>query len=758
MTAKNSGNKKMKVIFILFLISAFSAFTGFALPIWDEIRAECGSARMVWCQDAGEGSDAGAQGNALRLMGFDTDDGRGERGILTNLSNYAKPMLTPDGNRIIFSNRQEQKIYAVGFAGSNLKALAPGFALAVWRDSLTGTDWVYAGTITNQADSVILNIRRLRLDKPELSEPVWSRTPLNLDNFQLSADGRYASGLFPWPACGVAMLPDREWKKYGDGCWPSLSPDNNLLLWIFDGAHRNLTFFRTKTDERWIVNINNAPGLDGFEVYHPRWSNHQLFMVMTGPYKLGEGNNRIRGGGKEVEIYLGKFTPDFRKIERWIQVTHNQSADFFPDLWIAEGKAGLLASAKLPGEAGPVRPSDDLKSGATTPPAWQAGCLSSSEWVRALPAGKGLQEKEKASFSAWPVSYEGLVFFWQNRSKANTFTDPVSGLSHVCRAEARGRARYGRHFEMDPHGGAFIAAGGAGELINACTASGQLAVEAVILPDTNSAGQLFPIIGYTAESGSCNFLLGQQGRELVFRLRAAKGGADYVIPLGALPVNEPSHVIISCSSSSVAYYRNGEQVFSKDSVSGGNWTSASSSRPELGAKAAEPQDGKIVFGNEWQKEYAVNIENDKTGWGGLLENVALYSRWIGPEEVREKYKASIEKIIGRKQLPVLSVKAKLVSMPAIPSPESIAPYRRALAVGHYRIEQVVEGTCSNQEVMVAQWVILDGQRFFPAQCRQGKTYQLRLEPFSDHPELEGERLIMDSDRFDLPMYYDIEGK
>jgi hypothetical protein len=324
------------IIRVYLSLIALSAVTGFALSPADEIRRECsGRARMAWCQDAGDGTDAGAQGNSLRLMGFDTDDGKGERCILADLSNYSKPMLTPDGNKIIFSNRRERKIYAVDFDGANRKMLADGFALAAWRDPLTGTDWIYAGTITDNADSVIVNIGRFRLDKPEATEPVWNKTPQNLDNFQLSANGHFACGIFPWPACGIAHLPNLEWKKFGDGCWPSLSPDNELLLWIFDDAHRNLTFFRAKTDEHWVMNINNAPGIDGFEVYHPRWSNHPLFMVMTGPYKRGEGSNRIRGGGKEVEIYLGKFSVDFKKVERWLRVTHNQSADFFPDLWLA---------------------------------------------------------------------------------------------------------------------------------------------------------------------------------------------------------------------------------------------------------------------------------------------------------------------------------------------------------------------------------------------------------------------------------------
>ena len=675
---------------------ALSAVAGFALPS-DEIKTgDGGGVRIVWCQDAGDGSDTGAAGNSLRLMGFDTDDGRGERRILPELSNYSRPLLTPDGKKVIYSNRGEDKIYVVGFDGSGLKPLAFGVALAAWRDSLTETDWVYAGTPTNQPDPVIVNVCRFRLDRPEVSEPVWSITPIHGDNFQLSANGRRASGLFPWPSCGVAVLPNREWIKYGDGCWPSLSPDNELLLWIFDGAHRNLAMFRANPQERWVVNINSVPGIDGFEVYHPRWSNNPLFMVMTGPYKIGTGANRIRGGGKDVEIYLGKFSPDFRTIERWIRITRNEYADFYPDAWLA------------------VRPTVGLS--------------------------KDPGVDDKTVESKWPISYEGLVFFWQNRSKANTFTDPADQVSYACRAEAKGRARFGRHFEMMPSGGAFLAAGGAGELLNKCALSGQLGIEALITP-ANSSGtnNLLPIIGYAASTGQWNFLLGQKCGELVFRLRSGKGGRDYLIPFGALTSNGPNHVVVSCSSASMACYLNGEQVFSGDSIFGGNW-----------------EKGVIVFGNVLFPEYPVNSGSMETAWNGLIENVAIYSRWIGPGEVRKKYAASAANIRNRKQIPLLCAKVKTISTPVIPSPESIAPYRRALAASHYRVEESAEETCASGEIMAAQWIILDARILDSAGRRQGEIFNLRLEPFSDHPELEGERLIMDGDRYDLPLYFDVD--
>ncbi|NKB24885.1 MAG: hypothetical protein GKR87_11010 [Kiritimatiellae bacterium] len=82
------------------------------------------------------------------------------------------------------------------------------------------------------------------------------------------------------------------------------------------------------------MNINQAEGINGHEVYHPRWSNHPRFLVMTGPYVEGEGGNKIGGGGKRVEIYAGRFSPDYDKVEHWLRITDNKKGDFYPDLWI----------------------------------------------------------------------------------------------------------------------------------------------------------------------------------------------------------------------------------------------------------------------------------------------------------------------------------------------------------------------------------------------------------------------------------------
>ncbi|MFA7160422.1 MAG: hypothetical protein WC299_14075, partial [Kiritimatiellia bacterium] len=453
-----------------------------------------------------------------------------------------------------------------------------------------------------------------------------------------------------------------------------------------------------------------------------------------------EGANRIRGGGPEVEIHMGKFASNFRKIELWTRVTYNRFADFNPDLWLASAADAAKGSSALQPD----------------------------------------RSEAAASGPAWPGTFEGMYFYWQDKSRANAFTDPATGESRVCRIEARGRARFGRRFEMAPSGGAFLAEGGAGVLAQKCAASGQLAIEALITPmennvedaagpearalplendsdkipsacdkgratasppcrpDLNSAGNnnLLPVIGYAAEGGGWNFLLGQQGRELVFRARSAGGGPDYMVPVGRLAGREPAHVIISCSTSSVACYINGETTLTRDGIYGGNWNP-----------------GRIVFGNELRNEYPVD-KDDASSWKGLVRNAAVYARWIGPAEARKKYGALAEGMQEQKQIQAVQVKAELVASPAVPAPESIAPYRRALALEHYKVEKA-DGKFTAGEFLAARWVIMDGRELKSAARRAGKTYTLLLEPFAEHPELEGERQVFAADRFDLPLYYEV---
>ena len=326
-----------------------------------ELRSFTGSrARLVWVQ--GDGTDPFALGQNLALMGLDTDDGKGERSLLAKRGSYVKPLLTPSGNRVLFSTGADAdgpEMFIVNWDGTGLRQLGKGFALTTWLNPVDNVEWVYVGTDNDGLN--FATVSRFPIDNPAASELVWNKTLVSADTFQVSADGRQAGGLFPWPEAGIAELPNRSWRKVGEGCWTAMSTVRGPLFWYFDGSHRNLTMVDARTDKRWTVPINTPPGFENPEVYHPRWTNHPRFLVMTGPYNRG-GANQVRSGGTQSELWLGRFSEDFSRIESWVRATTNAGGDAYPDVWIDRsgnpyadrpgGPVGPASSAVAPGAPG----------------------------------------------------------------------------------------------------------------------------------------------------------------------------------------------------------------------------------------------------------------------------------------------------------------------------------------------------------------------------------------------------------------------
>ena len=306
-----------------------------------EVRNLTGThTRVVWVQQ--DGTDPFATGDKLALVGFDTEDGRGERAILAERGSYVKPLFTPKGDRIVFSRRPTRpegpEVFIVNWDGSGLKSLTRGFALATWANPADGREWVYVGTDAKPEQVYDFpTVTRIAIDDPNTREVVWNKSLVSGDTFQVSADGRHAGGLFPWPQAGVAELPNGNLRTLGDGCWTAMSTVRGPIMWYFDGSHRNLTLVDIRSNKRWAVNINKVPGFGNDEVYHPRWTNHPRFVAMSGPYNLG-GANQVRSGGAQTEVYLGRFSANYSQVEAWARVTTNAAGDSYPDVWIDRRK------------------------------------------------------------------------------------------------------------------------------------------------------------------------------------------------------------------------------------------------------------------------------------------------------------------------------------------------------------------------------------------------------------------------------------
>ncbi len=98
------------------------------------------------------------------------------------------------------------------------------------------------------------------------------------------------------------------------------------------------------------------------------------------------------------------------------------------------------------------------------------------------------------------------------------------------------------------------------------------------------------------------------------------------------------------------------------------------------------------------------------------------------------------------------VDAEIQETTEIPAPESIGAYRRALVVNSYLVKKVVDGQYAEEKIVVAEWAVLD-RKIVKTYEDSGSVERLILGRFDDHPELEGERQMMDIFEPDLDMYY-----
>lgn len=671
---------RIKVVFWLVLLLSMT-ITLQAEAKGDRVEQWVGThTRLVWLQDHGDGADSLAHGKNLKLYGYDSRDGRGERPLLEKADNYFRPLFTPDGEQVIVSNRLTRRIALVDWHSGKVKDLGEGVAVAVWQEPgrnftpWKSNIWVYcfSGLQPENKYGTSQPLYRFRLDNPKKKELLWDKTNMAWDNVQLSRDGQLLGGLFPWPDGGVLWTKDKRWQRLGQGCWTSLSPDNSQLLWIFDGLHRNIQVHDVKAGRDWTVNINGAPEVGGFEVYHPRWSNHPRFFAITGPYLKGEGGNRIGGGGEKVEIFLGRFDERVEKVEAWLKVTNNGRADFYPEVWIDGGDKAELAR----GEA------------------------DKAAAVQANPGGT----KEPA----------GQIFVWENIKAANQLPEKSPIGFFQCNIELRGRALYTKELRLDIAGG-FGETGEAGKKMGAVLArSGALGLELAYRPEAEQSGAIA-----TLAAGGANLMqLRQEGGEV---LLVARDG-NVVWPK-ALKVGAWQHLGLNFHDGKAELFVNG----------------ASQGTRELPVDfAAHPVDSFFL--------------GDRQGTlRAQLAAIGVYDRPLVGEEVAASSRR-LPKATEQSAEQRLTLDATLHERTEIPAPDAIGAYRRALVVNSYKVDRVLAGEYRQERILVAEWAILD-RTIIKTYPEPAVSEKLVVEPFANHPQLEGERQMMDVFEPDLEMYY-----
>ena len=665
--------------------------------------------RLVWVESPSISKpDIFARGDKLHLGTFDSQAG-GYRRLTKKSGNYSRPIITPDGQHVLYTDNPQTKngqpvawnprIHAVAWGGGEHRELRSGFCVDSLVDPATNKIWIYALSTLNSHNKMALDgetLIRFPLDEPGKIEEVWTGTGLTTDNLQISRDGRYLGAQFPWPDVGCGELQSGLHQKFETGCWSSFAPDNSYLLSSFKGTHKELTMTDPVEKKHWKISVGTTPGYKNQPSYHPRWSNDPRFLTMTGPYppprkqKDKATGKRVKSkDGVVADVYLGRFSEGMDKIEKWVRITHNSFGDFYPDAWIEGGEKSSLTSFPQ------SRP-------------WK---FSTSQET------------------PWPVDRNEMLYYWSNAGTS----DEIVGRHGGCRAIGHGIGRFTRGREMLLDGGWFGTEPGTTEILATalpdataltieflCAESGALPpatmVRLVALED--AAGNPYLEISRTSQELTITSPAGRLGVEaLELKVPAAHQGSA------------AAHLALQIMPQKISFFLAGAEAASLPLATPVNFASLTEARLVFGQ-------GKPV----------------PAGWEARMQNVAVYRRACPVKEIQAM--ASASKPNAVEAAPQIRLKARLLEATE-PDMEMLASYQRMLVDHTYEVVKVLEGNYEAQKIVVLHWAVLD-RRPVPGIPREiGEECELTLESMESHPELESELQIIEADDLSATIYMDV---
>ncbi|MDB6071908.1 MAG: hypothetical protein JWL81_3079 [Verrucomicrobiales bacterium] len=636
--------------------------------------------KIVWVRERRGKRDSYTLGTGLQLMGLDTRDPRGSRVLVEKTGNFSRPLITPDGEGIVYTVRTqesadpssawESNIFLTDWRNSAPTLLHEGYAVDCWQDPATGTVWVYAletmqpGRSPNPDGSGLI---RFSLTNPGKSENVWENGRLTGDNIQLNRAGTRASGLIPWPNAGFFDFPSRQFIRYREGCWPSLAPDNSNAAWVFDGSHKGLRVFVAGRSGTWRVSLGGADGISKKSVYHPRWSNHPRMLCFSGPYP----NNKIDAAGKAVDIVLGRFTADLTRVESSVKLRHKgHSGDYYPDLWVSGGERESLDPAAL----GP----EELHGPASREPA----------------------------VDDWMPAPEGLCFAWSRATAHNT----IPGADgRECGVAAHRFARIGPRFQMLTDGGWFAMDEVSASAVLTAVRSGTWSMELALTPLLNSGGPPGTIL-----HAGPGLELQQEDADLVLR----SGEKAWRIGAG-LSAGQTSHLLVSNSAGAPE-----PEVF----LNGVSQT-LRTIQPVAPTWQGDGKSAAVLFGDR---------PDSTSAWAGGLETISFHAVPTSARTAEAHAGWWRSKLAAEPAIPRTVVRARLTAASPRASTDQLGTYTRSWTSALYQKTTLLSGPDPGNTFGVAHWTILDLTPLPGPPGEIGSEVELTLEPMTSHPQMESE--------------------
>lgn len=358
------------------------------------------------------------------------------------------------------------------------------------------------------------------------------------------------------------------------------------------------------------------------------------------------------------------------------------------------------------------------------------------------------------SVPAWPTKQDGLIYAWESARSGNLVLDPKSGNVNLSRLTGSFDRAGWLQLTGGGHGGTGIfCQSGAGQDFYQAVAANRFTMELIMQPAQQSqaagpGGLPRRIINCSAwHAGDWEFMLGQIDNKVVCSIRTvdnfldtdgkpAKDGLHGRAPnydLFTVADTLPHHVVVTYEPGRLTGYLDGKKIVENTQVTGNlKWGY-----------------GELVFGG--------NHNGGSHRWLGRMRNMGLYARVLPPEEVQANYAAAQ---VAMKNLPQITVKAKLVAVTPVPTPESIAPYTEALVANDYQVQEIVKNSAdwkglatiaAGKTIRVYQWGIVQKKKTAIADLKAGEVRELTLEAYENHPGKLDE--VVTSNDLDLAASY-----
>ncbi len=341
---------------------------------------------------------------------------------------------------------------------------------------------------------------------------------------------------------------------------------------------------------------------------------------------------------------------------------------------------------------------------------------------------------------AWPANRAGLVFLWQTDTSPSLCLDKARDWFPPVRMTPWGSARFDRFGAMLLEGGVMFASDTSRCITERCRTTGEWSLE-VTLTCANAyqgrPGRPRRIIGCKRDGGpDLSFSIEQEAGHLIVALTLQKDKDQpkaHRASLGPVTVEQPQHVVVSYAPGKLRGWLNGKLTLEED-VGG-----------QLPWQNSTFTDG-LHFGGPEQV--------DKP-WRGRIEGVAIYCTALNADDAQGSAKAYSDLLAARPQIQRTRLNARLTAKTAVPKLEEISPYRNALVVYEYAVQKVLQGKYGGQKIRVVHWGLVDAQPVSVTGTPVGTPCELVVEPYGDHPELEGQMLRELDENLDLPLFFDV---